>query len=104
MEHKRGDSFDYVTTIPDTFVDGYFVGWTVAAQVRNPSNGALIANLDATWENPATTRTLQLLKIDTSAWTPGKAEFDVQFTRTSDSYKTSTATVEFTIVKDVTKP
>ena len=45
-----------------------------------------------------------MLKIDTSAWTPGKAEFDVQFTRTSDSYKTSTATVEFTVIKDVTKP
>lgn len=104
MEHKRGDSFDYVTTIPDTYPDGYFAGWTVAAQVRNPSSGALIANLEPSWADPATTRTLHLLKIDTSTWPVGKAEFDVQFTRASDGFKASTLTVEFAILKDVTKP
>lgn len=104
MEHKRGDSFDYVTTVPDTFPDGYFAGWTVASQVRNPSSGALIANLEPSWVDPDTTRQLRLLKIDTSTWPVGKAEFDVQFTRTSDGFKASTVTAEFTIVKDVTKP
>lgn len=102
MEHKRGDSFDYVTTIPDSFPDGHFVGWEVKAQVRNPSTGALIADLETSWANPATTRTLKLLKLDTKTWSPGKAEFDVQFTRTSDGYILSTATVSLTIIKDVT--
>lgn len=103
MKHKRGNSFDYVMKVPDTFVDGYFDEWTVAAQVRNSANGNLIAELETSWLDPLTTRNLNLLKIDTSGWAPGKAEFDVKFTRTSDNYKLSTATVEFVIEKDVTQ-
>lgn len=113
MEHKRGDSFDYVVTIPATFEDGYFVGWDVSAQLRKaPSGplaklareepGELIASLDATWADPATTRTLHLLKIDTDTWPMGAAELDIQFRRQSDGYKTSTRTVELQIVRDVT--
>ena len=103
MERKRGDSFDYVTTIPDTFADGYFAGWTVAAQVRDPVKGTLIAQLDTSWLNPVTTRQMRLLKIDTRAWPVGTLAFDVQFTRTSDSYVLSTATETMTIIKDVTQ-
>lgn len=103
MEHKRGDTFDYTTTIPSTYADGYFVGWTVAAQVRNASSGSLVASLDTSWVNAATTRELRLLKIDTKAWPLGSLEFDVQFTRTSDGYVMSTETMKFSVLKDVTQ-
>ena len=104
MEHKCGDTFDYVATIPSTFPDGHFAGWNVSAHVRNALSGVLIAELDVSWVDPDTTRTLRLLKIDTSAWAPCQALFDIQFTRTSDGYKLSTATKELTLLKDVTRP
>lgn len=103
MNHKRGDTFDYATTIPGTFPDGYFAGWSVAAQVRLVSSGALVSTLSATWADSATTRTLYLFKADTSAWPLGAVEFDVQFTRTSDGYVLSSDTATLTVTKDVTR-
>lgn len=114
MEHKRGDTFDYVATIPDTFTDGYFVGWDVTAQVRKaasgplaqlsaPVDGELVAQLDVTWTDPATTRELRLLKIDTKDWPLVPLEFDVQFRRVSDGYTLSTATEKLVVIKDVTQ-
>lgn len=105
LEIKRGDSFDYGVNIPSEFADGHFVGWTVASQLRsNNSKAALIATFETTWDNPATTRKLRLLKIDTTDWPLGSAVFDVQFTRTSDSYRISTETATVVVVKDVTTP
>lgn len=105
LEIKRGDSFDYGVEIPSEFADGHFVGWTVASQLRtNNSKAALIATFDTSWANPATTRQLRLLKIDTTDWPLGSAVFDVQFTRTSDGYRLSTETAEVIVVKDVTTP
>lgn len=101
MEHKRGDSFDYGFLIPSTYADGYFAGWTVAAQVRD-ATGKLVADLQATWDDPVTTRAVRLLKINTKTWPLGDLAFDVQFTRPADGYSISTATVEFTVIKDVT--
>lgn len=103
MEHKRGDSFDYVTTIPDTFPDGHFADWTVAAQVRDMSKGTLIAQLDVSWLDPVATRQLRLLKIDTRAWPVVPLAFDVQFTRPSDNFVVSSVTETFTVIKDVTQ-
>ena len=103
MYFKRGDSFDYTATIPSSFADGYFVGWTVAAQIRDPASSTLIANLDCSWINAATTRELRLLKIDTTSWPTQTLEFDVQFMRTSDAYKISTDTVQVIVTKDVTQ-
>lgn len=104
LEHKCGDTFDYVATIPSTFPDGHFTGWGVGAQLRNALTGALIAELDVSWSDPDTTRMIKLLKIDTSGWNPCEAAFDIQFTRNSDGYKLSTATKNITLVKDVTRP
>jgi hypothetical protein len=114
MEHKRGDTFDYVATIPDTFADGYFVGWDVTAQIRKaasgplaqlsaPVDGELVAQLDVTWTDAATTRQLRLLKVDTKAWPVGPLEFDVQFRRADDGYTLSTATEKLVVIKDVTQ-
>ena len=100
---KQGDTFDYLTNIPATFADGYFVGWQVNAQIRAATSGTLIASLDVPWVVPATTRTLRLYKLGTSGWPVGQAEFDIQFTR-PDGYVMSTRTVSLTIVKDVTQP
>lgn len=103
LPHKRGDSFDRLTNIPIVFADGYFVGWTVTAQVRTAQYSKPIADLVCTWINPATTRILQLQCIDTTLWTLGMAEMDIQFVRTSDGYTTSTSTIQFEIVRDVTR-
>lgn len=104
MEHKRGDSFDYLATIPESYPDGFFTGWEVKAQVRDARSGALVADLDVQWGDPQTTRHVKLLKIDTSSWSLGQMEFDIQFRRASDGYTLSSSTVNFQVVKDVTKP
>lgn len=99
---KQGDSFDQLVTIPADFADGHFVGWDVASQLKN-SDGEVIADLDVSWADAATTRTLRLLKIDTKAWPLGQYEFDVQFTR-ADGYTVSTSTAKLKVTKDVTAP
>lgn len=102
--HKAGDSFDYIATIPSTFADGYFVDWIVSCQVRTAKYQDLIADITPTWADPTTTRTLKLLKLSTSTWPIGAAEMDIQFVRISDQYTLSTATVEISVIKDVTRP
>lgn len=103
MEHKRGDSFDYTTTLPETFPDGYFVGWSVSAQVRAAGSGALIAQLACSWEDAATTRSMRLLAVDTTSWPVGLAHFDIQFRRASDGYVLSTATEPLNVTRDCTQ-
>lgn len=103
MEHKRGDTFDYLADIPDSYQDGFFAGWEVKAQVRDPRSGALVADLDVSWVEPQNTRALKLLKLETRSWPVGKLEFDIQFRRPQDGYTLSTSTVVFTVVKDVTQ-
>jgi len=100
--HKRGDSFHRLASIPDTFADGYFVGWAVTSQIRTKP-GKLVAELACEWDDPATTRTLSLKALDTTAWTVGPVEMDIQFVRTSDGFVLSTSTVAFEIIKDITR-
>ncbi|MNI40600.1 hypothetical protein D3C85_650580 [compost metagenome] len=101
--HKRGDSFDRLVHIPLAFADGYFTGWTVTAQVRTAQYSAAIDDLVCTWVDPTKTRILSIKCLNTTAWPIGLAEMDVQFTRTSDGYTTSTSTLQFEIVRDVTR-
>ncbi|QNR53848.1 hypothetical protein phiK7A1_060 [Pseudomonas phage phiK7A1] len=103
LPHKRGDSFDRLTNIPEAFSDGYFVGWTVTAQIRTARYGEVIADLVCAWVDPATTRILSIKCLDTKPWPVGPAEMDVQFVRTSDGYTMSTSTLQFNIVRDVTR-
>lgn len=103
-EHKRGDSFDILVTIPARFADGYFVGHTVASQIRQTgAEGAKVADLTCAWVDALTTRALRLQCLDTSAWPVGAAQFDVQFTRTSDGFVLSSTTAPIFIVPDVTR-
>lgn len=104
LTHKRGDTFDVIAPIPETFADGYFVGWVVTAQIRTAQYGRLIANLTCTWENDVTTRILHIQNFETDDWAVGAAEMDIQFARTLDDYTMSTQTLKVMIVKDITHP
>lgn len=103
ITHKRGDSFQYLAEIPAAMADGYFSGWSVAAQVRTTPNGKLLADLSCTWSDPVTTRVLMVQAMDTSHWDVGSAEMDIQFTRKSDGFVRSTATESIQVKKDVTQ-
>ncbi len=103
ITHKRGDSFDHLAAIPSTFPDGYFVGWTVTAQVRTAQYGKLLAELVCSWADPVTTRTLSVSAVDTQLWDIGNAEMDIQFVRNSDNKTISTNTVSILVLKDVTR-
>lgn len=103
IKHTRGDTFDYIANIPDTFADGFFVGWEVSCHIRSTQSDRVIGMPAATWGDPSTTRTLHLLLLDTTSWPLGQAEFDVQFRRLSDGYRLSTKIVYLDIIKDVTQ-
>jgi hypothetical protein len=101
--HKRGDSFSRLITLPVSIADGHFVGWDMVSQVRN-STGGLLASLTCEWVDPDLTREIRLTCIDTTSWPLGPASLDVQFTRVSDGWVTSTSTYDFEVTHDVTKP
>lgn len=102
MTHKRGDSFDLLVTIPAAWPDGYFADHTVAAQVRVLGAGTKLADLTVAWVDPLTTRTLRLTSLNTTAWPLCTAFFDVQFTRVSDGFVTSTTATQMYILEDAT--
>lgn len=103
ISHKRGDTFEWYLELPaDEYEDGYFVGWTVASQIRN-TKGRLVAELSTSWGTPAeNTRVLRLFAADTAGWPLGDHEADVQFTRESDGFIKSTETFIVSVGKDVT--
>jgi len=104
MEHKRGDTFDYIAAIPLTKPDGYFEGFVPTCQIRT-LKGAVLAEVETAWVDPALTR-LITLKCDadvTETWKIGPAKMDIQFRRASDNYVQSTTTIELEIVEDITR-
>lgn len=105
ITHKRGDTFEWLLSFPEAdYPDGYFVGWTVTAQIRTPT-GRLIGNLTPTWADPAEdTRFLRLFADETSSWQVGEHEMDVQLVRDSDGLTKSTQTKTVEIIRDVTQP
>ena len=115
ITHKRGDSFDHLAkipvkvTLPDGtttgFEDGFFVGWTVTAQIRTAQYDRLLAELTCSWADPAaTTRILSVKALHTSTWTLGPAEMDIQFYNPTTGYTISTNTISIEVVKDITRP
>lgn len=93
---------DYLAVIPDTFADGYFVGWEVTSQIRTALYYQPIADLTCTWVDPDLTRSIKVQALDTKTWPVGNAVLDIQFVRTADGYTISTDTVQINIVHDVT--
>jgi hypothetical protein len=98
--HKRGASFLLLVRIPSAFADGHFAGWVPTAQVRT-DKGELVADLAVAWQDPVTTRILELECIDTVAWPVGSAEFDVRLTD-PDGFVVTTSTASFHIVRGAT--
>jgi hypothetical protein len=100
-DHKRGDTFAKMLGLPASIDAGYFVGWDVAGQIRTPQ-GRLIADVVVTWLDEPDRKTLQLYVEDTKTWRLGTHELDVQFTRISDGFVVSTATIPINVIRDVT--
>lgn len=103
MEHKRGDTFNYVAAIPLSAPDGHFAEFTPLCQIRR-KNGDLLATLTTSWVNPTTARLIHLRceAADTELWPIASALLDVELRRVSDDYVISTKTIELNIVKDIT--
>lgn len=103
MKHKRGDTFDYIVTLPPSIADGELAGWVPTCQIRDLQD-ALISDVVTDWVDPQTARSVSLHVSSTQAWPIGSAVFDIQFKRPFDSYILSTWTKRFSIVMDVTRP
>lgn len=104
MDHKRGDTFNYVAAIPLTKPDGYFAEFEPTCQIRR-RNGEVLATVAASWVDPVTTRLIHL-KCDanvTELWPLGYSKMDIQLTRAADNYVQSTTTIEVNIVEDITR-
>lgn len=97
-DHIHGASFTRTLPIPDLFGDGYFVGWVVTCQVREPS-GKLVADAVCEWLNPATTRHLKVRVANTTGWPMGDLDIGIKFVRTSDGEVVKTTTATFAVVK-----
>lgn len=101
MKFKQGDTFDYSGEV--TMVDGAgdpvdMTGWSVASKVRFAESGTEVA-LTAEWVGGFTT--VRVSHADTSDWTPGPADIDIEFTSSGGAI-VSTETVRFTILEDLT--
>jgi hypothetical protein len=95
-DHIRGASFTRLMEIPAIFGDGYFVGWVITSEVREPE-GKLVAEPVCEWLDPVTTRHLKLRVADTTGWPVGELDARVTFTRTSDGEVLPTTKARFTV-------
>lgn len=103
MEHKRGDTFDFVAIFPDTVPEGSFLDFVPTAQIRDFAD-RLVSNVECEWVDPLTTMSVSLHVSDTSQWRLGPVDMDIQLKRPSDGVVRSTSTLQFSIVEDVTRP
>jgi hypothetical protein len=103
MEHKRGDTFDYVAMFPEGTEPGLWVDFVPTAQIRDFAD-KLVDNVECAWVDPVTTLAVSLHVTVTSKWRLGPVSMDIQFKRPSDGVIRSTRTLQFSIVEDVTRP
>ena len=99
---KSGDSFERLVQLPDTIADGQFAGWQLACQVRTAS-GQLVAQVDAEWVDPITTRQIRLRQLNTLGWPAQRLLYDVQFTSPA-GWVLSSGTQALQVEMDVTRP
>lgn len=97
FSHTKGASVLWMLKLPTKFADGYFAGWTPTSQVRT-EDGALVADLEVTWDDPAIARVLVLRKLDTTGWAVGHASFDVRLVA-PDGFAIYTAPLRLYVVK-----
>lgn len=83
----QGDRFGFVGRIPEQFADGYFQDWTLKCQVRT-GRDALVADLDAEWLDPLTTRAFSVTDtVGTELWPLGELFFDLRLESPTGSTK-----------------
>lgn len=97
----KGDSFQEIIIMPDSYPDGYFSDRTIKSQMKT-SSGIFMSEITCTWVDPTTTRHLMVTVTDTSSWKIGSAEFDVKFTRESDGFVKRTRPIQIYISRGVT--
>lgn len=102
INHKRGNTFEQIVTIPADLSDGHFVGWTPKCELRGADDQP-VDEAVCTWVNAITTRELTLKVVDTTAWPLGALLFDVRFTRTSDGFAVSTETARVLVEVAITR-
>ena len=101
--HTRGDSFARLLTLPATFPNGYFTGWTLACQMRRQDE-SLVDDLECEWVTPDTTRRIKVLKMDTTAWPAHETlRYDVQLTRPLDGWTISIDSISLVMRRDETR-
>ena len=101
FSHKRGDSFVYAAVLPaGKFPDGYFAGYTLAAEARQ-LDGTLIAELGPAFVDD-TTQQIVMSVADTTAWPLGKANFDIKLSD-GNGLVVRTRTKQFLIIPEITE-
>lgn len=103
LEFKRGDSFAAVVT---ETVDGFardLTGYAFRSQVRDALTGDLIAELSISPVDLAAGAYRLVYPGATAGWPVGRAALDVERVA-PDGAVTSTPTLFFAVVRDVTQP
>lgn len=102
---KRGATFSYMFSIPDTVDAGFFKNWFIKAQLRrekNDSPNGLIADIGCFWGDPKTATRVVLHHQQTDKWPLGNAELDILF-QSVDGTRVRTKTIPVTIQRGITR-
>lgn len=102
---KRGASFQFTFSFPESVTPGQFAGWTVRAELRrfrHPHAEGLISAIPAVWDNTETEARVTVTQHDTEAWPLGLAEFDILLTSPTGQ-KVLTSTLLFDIQRGITR-
>jgi len=107
---KRGNSLELTialkqrATPSSAFAAVDITGWVIAAQVRNPTTRALVAQLtSAIVDAPTGTFRLSALATATATWPLAKLLGDIRYQR-ADGYVFSTEDFEVEVRQEVTAP
>jgi hypothetical protein len=102
----RGDTLQIPVKIKQNAAPADLTGWVITSQIRKPSRdvGAKIADLTVTIPDVIGGEVwLSALPSGTKDWPVGSAEMDLELTRTSDGFVTSSPKITVLIVGDVTR-
>ena len=102
---KRGASFQFTFSFPESVTPGQFAGWTVRAELRryhHDKDGGLISAIPASWDNTPTEARVSVVEHATAEWPLGLAEFDILLTSPTGQ-KVLTSTLLFDIQRGITR-
>lgn len=102
ITHKRGDTFELLSTVENEGVAVDITNWTIASQAR--------ADDDTVFHTFTVTKTdavngiftISATSTQTEAWTLGSYAMDIEFTDGSGDVN-STETFTLTILRDITR-